>query len=145
MMAAVPERPASPPPVVALVEVGDTLRVPYVTGIQRTVREVLRHWPADAAVQPLPVVHTGRRFRRSVFVAVLAVRSRNVVLFAGLRVVTAALLSPDPCHQTSKSGIILLTAREVACGAVFSHPAGTFRRPPPGGEAEPAVARDRLP
>lgn len=64
MMAAVPERPASPPPVVALVEVGDTLRVPYVTGIQRTVREVLRHWPADAAVQPLPVVHTGRRFRR---------------------------------------------------------------------------------
>ncbi len=51
-------------PVVALVEVGDTLRVPYVTGIQRTVREVLRHWPEDAAVQVLPVVHTGRRFRR---------------------------------------------------------------------------------
>ena len=51
-------------PVVALVEVGDTLRVPYVTGIQRTVREVLRHWPEDAPVQVLPVVHTGRRFRR---------------------------------------------------------------------------------
>lgn len=50
--------------VVALVEVGDTLRVPYVTGIQRTVREVLRHWPDDAEVQVLPVVHTGRRFRR---------------------------------------------------------------------------------
>lgn len=51
-------------PVVALVEVGDTLRVPYVTGIQRTVREVLRHWPEDAAVRLVPVVHTGRRFRR---------------------------------------------------------------------------------
>lgn len=50
--------------VVALVEVGDTLRVPYVTGIQRTVREVLRHWPEDAAVPIVPVVHTGRRFRR---------------------------------------------------------------------------------
>lgn len=51
-------------PVVALVEVGDTLRVPYVTGIQRTVREVLRHWPDDAVVKVLPVIHTGRRFRR---------------------------------------------------------------------------------
>jgi glycosyltransferase involved in cell wall biosynthesis len=55
---------ASNAPVVALVEVGDTLRVPYVTGIQRTVREVLRHWPEEAAVQIVPVVHTGRRFRR---------------------------------------------------------------------------------
>lgn len=55
---------ATPAPVVALVEVGDTLRVPYVTGIQRTVREVLRHWPDDAAVELMPVVHTGRRFRR---------------------------------------------------------------------------------
>lgn len=54
---------ATPAPVVALVEVGDTLRVPYVTGIQRTVREVLRHWPEDAAVELVPVVHTGRRFR----------------------------------------------------------------------------------
>ncbi|HAS10039.1 MAG TPA: hypothetical protein DCS55_05885 [Acidimicrobiaceae bacterium] len=54
---------ATPAPVVALVEVGDTLRVPYVTGIQRTVREVLRHWPEDAAVRLVPVVHTGRRFR----------------------------------------------------------------------------------
>lgn len=50
--------------VVALVEVGDTLRVPYVTGIQRTVRQVLRHWPEDAAVRVVPIVHTGRRFRR---------------------------------------------------------------------------------
>lgn len=64
MMAAVPHVPARTAPVVALVEVGDTLRVPYVTGIQRTVREVIRHWPADAAVQLLPVIHTGRRFRR---------------------------------------------------------------------------------
>ena len=54
---------ATSAPVVALVEVGDTLRVPYVTGIQRTVREVLRHWPEDTAVQLVPVVHTGRRFR----------------------------------------------------------------------------------
>lgn len=54
---------ATPGPVAALVEVGDTLRVPYVTGIQRTVREVLRHWPDDAAVQLVPVIHTGRRFR----------------------------------------------------------------------------------
>ena len=54
---------ASSEPTVALVEVGDTLRVPYVTGIQRTVREVLRHWPEDATVELLPVVHTGRRFR----------------------------------------------------------------------------------
>lgn len=63
-MAGVPQDPASSPPVVALVEVGDTLRVPYVTGIQRTVREVIRHWPDDAAVRLVPVVHTGRCFRR---------------------------------------------------------------------------------
>lgn len=63
-MAVVPPDPASPSPSVALVEVGDTLRVPYVTGIQRTVREVIRHWPADAEVALVPVVHTGRRFRR---------------------------------------------------------------------------------
>lgn len=58
-----PDEPSNAP-VVALVEVGDTLRVPYVTGIQRTVREVLRHWPDDAEVRVVPVVHTGRRFRR---------------------------------------------------------------------------------
>lgn len=48
----------------AVVEVTNTLRVPYVTGIQRTVRQVIRHWPEDATVSLLPVVHTGRAFRR---------------------------------------------------------------------------------
>ncbi len=47
----------------AYAEVSNTLKVPYVTGIQRTARKLVEHWPEGHPVRLVPVVTGRRRFR----------------------------------------------------------------------------------
>lgn len=139
--------------VVALVEVGDTLRVPYVTGIQRTVREVLRHWPADAAVQVLPVVHTGRRFRRltpdeQVALAVEPAGPSSVAPRGGWRDVVRRIPGAVPAHALAMRAERRLAHRrwtdlfvDVDEGALLFDLEATWWSPAPRPELLPDLRR----